>query len=219
MTTPAVIPAEIERLLDPARISGLLANATIEELGLFFAQARELGARAWMAMSVCVGIAQERAGRGDDVLGQLSQVFGLHRSRIARLGRIYRELLRERVEQQGEAATFLLPEQSWYEVAVEAGPILSRSPDDLLADAEHRKMQDPRYSIRRWKDDLGLDRDDDSLDGELRKIIEMLSRLASTPDDVIERLTSRSEYAPTIRAAHVALHRIDAGEDVEILLP
>lgn len=215
-TTPAVIPAEIERLLDPVRISTMLKDATIEELGVFFVQARDMGARAWMAMSVCVGLAQERAGRGDDVLGQLSQVFGLHRSRIARLGRIYRELLRERVEQQGDAATWLLPEQSWYEVAVEAAPILSRSPDDLLADAEHRKIEDPRYSIRRWKSDIGLTADDDSLDGETRKIIDLLSRLASVPDDVIERLMSHSEFAPTIRAAHVCLHRIDAGEEIPL---
>jgi len=214
-STPAAVPATVERLLSPAHVVDLLQDATLEELAAFFAQARDMGSRAWMAMAVCVGLAQERSTYGDDALGQLSQLFGLHRSRIARLGRIYRELLRERITHEGDAATFVLSEQSWYEVAVEAAPIVRRSPDELLADAEARKLDDSRYSIRRWKDDLGLD-GDDSLDGEAKRVLGLLVKIASMPDDVIEAIhrTSGPDTLATIRTAHAALHRLDTGEDL-----
>lgn len=204
----AALPAAAERLFQPARVADLLKDATVEELGCYFQQARELGSRAWMAMAVCVGLAQEKSTWGDDTLGQLSTLFGLHRSRIARLGRIYRELLRDRIQREGEAATFLLPEMSWYEVAVETSPQVSRSPDDLLAEAEDRKMEDPRYSIRRWKDDLGLEREDGSLESEIRAAIKHLMEIASAPDDVISALKQRSDIRPTTESARDVLERL-----------
>ena len=160
-----------------------------------------------MAMAICVGLAQEKAGRGDDVLGHLSKIFGLHRSRVARLGRIYREILRGRISNSGDAATFVLPEQGWYEIAVEAAAQAQRSPEELLQSAEDQKLTDPRYSTRQFRQDLGLIPEEDSM-GRLRSL---LSRLSAIDDATVRELIAAPDWAelePMIAASMRILERI-----------
>lgn len=168
-------------LLDPFAVSRLLRGADLERIAQVFEQARARGQRAWMTMAVCVGEAQEAAGRGDAVIERMASLFGLHRSRIARLGRIYREALRPRLA-AGPPASFPLAEQAWYEIATEAAGPLGRDVLDLLGEAEERKRTDPRYSTRRWKADLGI-APSSAASGQLGAL---LVRLAGIEDDAVE---------------------------------
>ncbi len=170
-----------DRLLDPVAVSRLLHGADLGQIAAIFAKARARGQRAWMTMAVCVGEAQDAAGRGDAIIERMASLFGLHRSRIARLGRIYREALRPRLT-AGAPASFPLAEQAWYEIATEAAGPLGRSVLDLLREAEDRKRLDPRYSTRRWKADLGI-ASPTSTTGQLGAL---LVRLAGIEDDAVE---------------------------------
>lgn len=188
--TPIVVanlPATAERLMHPAKVDEMLEGRTVEELGAFFRSARDLGARAWMSMAIAVGHAQASSDYGDGALDTLSQHFGLHRSRIARLGKIYREIIKPRIEESGDAATFPIGEQSFFEVACEAAPIVARSPVEILAEAEDAKAEDPRYSVRRMREDLGLV-EDDTVAGDAKKTLALLVKLAATRDETVNAI-------------------------------
>jgi PAS domain-containing protein len=111
----------------------------------------------------------------------MAELFRLHRSRIARLGRIYREAIRPRIESSTQAR-FPLAEQAWYEIATEASGPLGRSTVALIAEAEERKRADPRYSTRRWKADLGIT---SAAPGSV-KLRALLVRLVGVEDDAVE---------------------------------
>lgn len=175
-----------DRLLDPCAMDRDLRGADIQTISVVFERARSRGQRAWMTMAVCVGHAQAQAGRGDAVIERMADLFGLHRSRIARLGRIYREALLPRLEAE-ETPRFPLAEQAWYEIATEAALPLGRSASDLLAEAERRKREDPRYSTRRWKLDLGIT----SADPDSTKLRGLLLRLIGVEDDVVEEFAQQ----------------------------
>jgi PAS domain-containing protein len=170
-----------DRLLDPVAVDRHLRGADLALIASVFERARGRGQRAWMTMAVCVGRAQAQGGRGDAVIERMAELFRLHRSRIARLGRIYREALLPRLEGAG-TPIFPLAEQAWYEIATEAAGPLGRSALALLAEAEERKRSDPRYSTRRWKSDLGIT----SADTESAKLRALLVRLAGVEDDAVE---------------------------------
>ena len=87
-----------DRLLDPVAVDRHLRGADLALIANVFERARGRGQRAWMTMAVCVGRAQAQGGRGDAVIERMAELFRLHRSRIARLGRIYREALLPRLE-------------------------------------------------------------------------------------------------------------------------
>lgn len=196
---PAVAAADLERHINPAFLVHQLHDADVTAIADVFIEARSLGARAWMATSVCAGLAQARASRGDRVLDDLSRLFNLHRSRIARLGAIYRKLLLPRIEEQGEAATFILAEQAWYEIAVEAADALGRDPMELLEEAEEEKLANPRFSTRKWKERLGLC-EHGAMANKLRTV---LVRLAGIEDDVIEAFRGDPDRELLERAADV----------------
>lgn len=170
-----------DRLLDPVAVDRHLRGADLAMIASVFERARGRGQRAWMTMAVCVGRAQAQGGRGDAVIERMAELFRLHRSRIARLGRIYREALLPRLEGTS-APTFPLAEQAWYEIATEAAGPLGRPALALLAEAEERKGADPRYSTRRWKSDLGIT----NADSESAKLRALLVRLTDVEDDAVE---------------------------------
>jgi PAS domain S-box-containing protein len=170
-----------DRLLDPVAVDRHLQGADLAAIATVFERARGRGQRAWMTMAVCVGRAQAQGGRGDAVIERMADIFHLHRSRIARLGRIYREVIRPRLE-SSSAPSFSLAEQAWYEIATEASGPLGRSTIDLLAEAEERKRADPRYSTRRWKSDLGIT----AADAGSVKLRGLLVRLVGVEDDAVE---------------------------------
>src|SRR4029453_2127031 len=170
-----------DRLLDPVAVDQHLRGADLTTIASVFEHARGRGQRAWMTMAVCVGRAQAQGDRGDAVIERMAELFRLHRSRIARLGRIYREAIRPRIESSTQAR-FPLAEQAWYEIATEASGPLGRSTVALLAEAEERKRADPRYSTRRWKADLGIT---SAAPGSV-KLRALLVRLVGVEDDAVE---------------------------------
>jgi PAS domain S-box-containing protein len=169
------------RLLDPIAVDEYLRGADLGTIAQVFERARGRGQRAWMTMAVCVGQAQAQGDRGDAVIERMAELFRLHRSRIARLGRIYREAIRPRLESSTQPS-FPLAEQAWYEIATEASGPLGRSTVALLVDAEERKRADPRYSTRRWKSDLGIT----NAETGSTKLRALLVRLVGVEDDAVE---------------------------------
>lgn len=148
--------AAMDRALDPFWIHTQMRTVPIGDIVGVFQEAESLGKQAWIAMAICCGVAQERAGRGDKILAKLARTFSYDKSRIVRLARAYREVIKPRLLAQGSNAQFPLAERGWYETSAENAVRLDRSPLDLLEEAESRVIDNPAYTQRRWRSDLGL---------------------------------------------------------------
>ena len=177
--------AEIDRALDPWGIEKKLREVPVEEIISVFYEAESLGKRAWIAMAICCGVAQERAGRGDAVMEKLAKAFSYDKSRIVRLARAYRDVIKPRLAQQGPNAQFPLVERGWYETAAENAKRLGVEPLELLEDAEVKVVDNPSFTQRRWRSELGLTQTKTGLISALRTLAEV------TPDDVLAIATDK----------------------------
>jgi len=165
--------AEIDRALDPWSIDRKLRGVSIDQIVSVFQEAESLGKRAWIAMAICCGVAQERAGRGDRILEKLAKSFSYDRSRIVRLARAYREVIKPRLEAQGANAQFPLVERGWYETAAENAKRLGIDPLVLLEDAETKAVDNPAFTQRRWRSELGLTQTRGGIGAALKTISEL----------------------------------------------
>ena len=209
-TNTAQALANWSRALDPVQLDSSLAKLSLDELGVVYREAVDLGQRAWMALACCVGRAQEAAGYGDAALEQLAEHFGAHRGTIGRLGKIYRDLLLPRIA--AGQSDFVLAEKDYYLVAAEAAGALGRSPVALLEQAEEAKLRDPSYSARRFREELDVG-DEGSTVSEMPKLRRLIKRLASVEDSAIDELINvagRGDYE-LIADAFVAIERALVG--------
>lgn len=76
---------------------------------------------------------------------------------MAQLGRIYRQILRPRIEAEGPAVSWPLRGQAWYDSALRLSSALARDPLDLLLQAERCRSEAPRLTAKGWVRMLGLD--------------------------------------------------------------
>ena len=163
----------LDRALDPWMIDKRLREVSVDEIVSVFYEAESLGKRAWIAMAICCGVAQERAGRGDGMMEKLAKVFSYDKSRVVRLARAYREVIKPRLEMQGSNAQFPLVERGWYETAAENAKRLGREPLALLEDAESKVVDNPRYTQRRWRSELGLTQTTSGIAAALKSLSEV----------------------------------------------
>jgi hypothetical protein len=178
--------AEIDRALDPWRMDRKLREVSVDEIVSVFYEAESLGKRAWIAMAICCGVAQERAGRGDGMMEKLAKAFSYDKSRIVRLARAYRDVIKPRLEQQGSNAQFPLVERGWYETAAENAKRLGVDPLELLEDAESKSVDNPHFTQRRWRSELGLTQTKSGLIAAMKTLSEVdrsdIDRLARSED-------------------------------------
>jgi len=202
--------AEIDRALDPWSIDRKLRRVSIDQIVSVFQEAESLGKRAWIAMAICCGVAQERAGRGDRILEKLARSFSYDRSRIVRLARAYREVIKPRLEAQGANAQFPLVERGWYETAAENAKRLGVAPLELLEDAETKAIDNPAFTQRRWRSELGLTQTRGGIGSALKTISELD---APALDDFCQDEKNVDLLADVQRIIHeyMGLRRISGG--------
>lgn len=138
----------------PAQLIAILAHQPVEGLAQAVREARAANAHAWITAAVAIGLAQERSRRGDRAIERLSAMLGLHRSRVARLGQIFRELLRPLVDLGHDPA---LRERSWYDTALELAGRRRHEPVPVYLEAERRRLADPSWTCRAWRREAGLE--------------------------------------------------------------
>lgn len=146
--------AFFEKIINPIQVKEALSSASVETISDAFKQVRVVFQGSWMSMAVCVGLAQEKAGVGEKVSDELSKVFEMHKSRISRLGKIYREILLPRFEERGSDAEFFIKEISYYEAAADAATRTGKKAIDLLEYAEEQKILNSKYSVRKFRDEI-----------------------------------------------------------------
>lgn len=126
------------------------------DLATALVNVQNLGARGWLAMAAIIGAHQERAPRGSGILDKTADTFGLHRSRAALLGRIYREIIKPRLDRDGHRAEWPLRETQWYETAIKLASGLGKEPLEILEDAERSREREPKLTVRKWRTSMGV---------------------------------------------------------------
>jgi hypothetical protein len=200
------LQVRIEQALNPAVLDRLLKDAPMELLISGYHEAMAAVAKGWITAAVCVGRAQEHDGYGDDVVGELAKAFEIGVRHLARLGQIYRDIIKPRIERDGDAAQFFLEEQGWYRVAIEASPKLDKPPVTLIEEAEEKKAADPKYSPTRWREDLGVDEDEGSTTSDAKSYFRQMKKLAKAGDsDADEVAVSLGKSRENLIVAEEAL--------------
>ena len=178
----------VDRMINPVEVKQSLEQASVEVIAEAFKQVRDVFQGSWMSMAVCVGLAQEKAGPGEAVTEELARLFEMHKSRISRLGKIYREILLPRFQEMGPDAKFYLKEISFYEVAADAATRTGESAIKLLEIAEENKINNPKYSVRKFRDEVSVESNSKYEKGAMALAADFahnLSEIATAPDDVI----------------------------------
>lgn len=165
----------------PASIVRSLEVASLEQLRAVYKRAEAAGVRAWMVGALCVGLALERAKRGDRAAHTLAQRFEVSRKTIERMASVFREIIRPRLMATGDRAQFPLACQAYYLTAVTAADVVHRPALALLELAEQRQDKDHRYSAARFKRDL-LGEKTRPATGRLARLLRSLTRVR--PADV-----------------------------------
>lgn len=210
----------IDRSIEPEAIYKSLINESNDTIAGAFQEARSVGQRAWIAMCICVGIAQQRLGVEDQHLKDLSNLFQMHRSRINRFGRIYRDIIKPRIDDGN--FNFAIGEVSFYEIAVDASHRTGKPALELIEHAEDQKMSDSSYSTRKFRDELAgrisnrpQANDPQGAISQSENFARLIDELAGTPDDVINTFIEQSvnprDWLATITAAKDNVDRARSG--------
>lgn len=181
--------AFFETIINPIQVKDALRGADVATISEAFKQVRTVFQGSWMSMAVCVGLAQEKAGVGEKVSEELAKVFEMHKSRISRLGKIYREIILPRFEERGGNTEFFIKEISYYEAAADAATRTGKRAIDLLEHAEEQKILDSKYSVRKFRDDIkeeGPDVFQKGLTTLAGDFANKLFSISEVEDDVIE---------------------------------
>jgi hypothetical protein len=217
MSTVALEPialtqiASADRAIDPVKLCRSLQDADIEVLGAAFREAKSVGQRAWMAMTIAIGIAVERLPDEKRAVLQLSRSFEMHRSRLSRLSRIYRDIIKPRIKERG-SADFFLGEMSFYIAAVDSAKRTGMSALELIEFAEEKKILDSRYSTRQFKDDILGRNVPDGAVSLGRQLADCLDYVAAAPDDVVRALSEEAleprQWLKTLDSVNETLTRL-----------
>lgn len=151
--SPPRSPTPTQLLDQPFDLAASLRGCSTADLEAQFAQLRGGPAAAGLLRIFVCGILEERLAAGES-LEDLAVRLGVHPSRVSRLTRSWREICVPRLEAEGAGARFPLRAQEWYRVACEESSVLRRSPERLLREVEARHELEPRYSARRWRQEL-----------------------------------------------------------------
>jgi hypothetical protein len=200
----ALVAAEAERAIDPVVVDQQLSGASPDECRRVFDSLRVCAANYLVGTAICVGRAIESAGYGDKAGDELARAWEVSRSTIYRLAKIYREIVRPRLDAQGPDATFVLDESTFYVVAVEQAPKVDRAAIELLEHAEEQRTANKSYSIRDFKDDIaaeiGGSPDEGSTSSEAPKVDRLLGKVAKLEDSSIDEWAAWARSSQDVRA-------------------
>jgi hypothetical protein len=121
---------------------------TDEQLVDAFAAARSLEKRAWIIQAAILYEAQQRSVYGDHSLEAIARRFDISLRQAEKYALVWRLYFGDGVN----VDAILLNEPSWYVVAASE----SSDPEFWLGHAQDRKVQDPRYSIAEFREDIRL---------------------------------------------------------------
>jgi hypothetical protein len=206
----ALVAAEAERAIDPVAVDRQLTGASPDECRLVFDSLRVCAANYLVGTAICVGRALESAGYGDKAGDELARAWDVSRSTIYRLGKIYREIVRPRLDAQGQNAAFVLDESTFYVVAVEQAPKVERPAIELLEHAEEQRLAQKNYSIRDFKADIAAEigtTDEGSTSSDAPKVDRLFGRLSEVDD------ASVNEWAQWARSRPDSRKKIQRVED------
>ena len=121
---------------------------TDDQLVEAFASAHSLGKRAWIIQAAILYEAQQRSVYGDHSLEAIARRFDISLRQAEKYALVWKLYFRDGVN----VDAILLNEPSWYVVAASE----SSDPEFWLGHAQDRKVQDPRYSIAEFREDIRL---------------------------------------------------------------
>jgi len=211
----ALLAAEHERAIDPVAVDRQLAEASVDECRRVYDSLRICAANYLIGTAICVGRAIDAAGYGDRAGDELARAWDVSRATIYRLAKIYRDIVRPRLDAQGANAAFVLDESTFYVVAVEQAPKVERPAIELLEYAEEQRTANKSYSIRDFKDDIAAEigGDQGSTSSEAPKIDRLLGRIAkvedSDIDDWVAWARSQDDVRKRIQRVEDALSAVD----------
>ena len=173
-------------LEEPAGPIRELEKKSIGELSDTFKRAHLAGVRAWMLMSICVGVGLERSEFGDRAADGLAAKFGCSRGHAFQLAKLYRDLIKPRLDQEGARARFEIAEQLFYRVASKAASVARKPALQLLEYAEQQRERDPKYSALRFRREVYAEAGVNPGTSR-RAVMRLLRRLAELPLEGVDR--------------------------------
>lgn len=145
------IAANFESIATPGAIVRQLEGRTITELAGLFRRAESATVRGWMLMACIVGVALEKAKHGEGAAGKLAKEFGCSERTIHRLAEFFAELIRPRLEIEGDRARFPLEHRQFYALAIKGAEVVHKPALALLEEAETAKAKDPRFTAQAFR--------------------------------------------------------------------
>ena len=199
------VTPHFESIATPGAIVRQLEGRTITELAGLFRRAESATVRGWMLMSLIVGVALEKARHGDGVAGRLAAEFGCSERTINRLATYFSELIRPRLEVEGDRARFPLPERQFYALAIEGADVARTKPLLLLEEAEQARAKDPRFTARAFKQRIYGE-----TGNTVREpcLLALVRKLANTRADAIGQLATAGDPAEVDALLEAASERL-----------
>lgn len=140
---------EILELFDLGTFAERLKGEPDEVLTTLYDQVREIKYRSWQLQSLIIAELQSRCQRGDAATQAVADKLNVSQRTVQRRGQIYREILSD---PECADVGVLLPQESWYQEAV-----MQENPKEAILYAADRKAEDPKYTIRQFRAELGGD--------------------------------------------------------------
>jgi len=139
---------------------------------------------------------------------QLGEEFNCSPKTVQRLARIFRALIRPRLDAAGDRTRFELAELHFYVISVDASSIVRKEPLALLEVAEAKRRDDPKYTARRFKREVYGE--DEAVGAEHPALFEKLvRRLAKMRPGDAERFASSGDATELTAILKAANERLD----------
>jgi hypothetical protein len=167
----------IRSWLELVSFGEVLAAEPDEVLSSLYDALRDMKHRLWMAQAAIIAEMQRRASRGDAVAEHVAKALGCSPRTVQVRGRIYREVLSK---PESALAVETLREESWYREAVS-----SDEPVKWIVHAAQRKIENPRYSIAQFREEMRTG----GQESTLWKVV----LLCEEPNEADERLAAKLE--------------------------
>jgi len=218
-----IVAAAVENInsqLDPVLISKAVKGLDADSIGHAFQAFKGLGQRAWIGMSVCFGEVYASSHKSKSgVIKEISAQFGISWQLGYQLLTIYNEIIKPRLDAQGEDAFFPLQEKDYYQAACEYAAKNSQTALEVIELAEEKKGAYGSYTCKKFREDLNFGESYDRngpvnvQSPELRRLLRRVQRVS--PDYVAGDIRDQdiSLTYELLEEARVQLEQIKAAMD------
>jgi endonuclease/exonuclease/phosphatase (EEP) superfamily protein YafD len=123
-----------------------------------FASAITMGRQAWLVQAAILHEAQQRSTYGDGSLAAIARRFDISLRQAQKYALVWKVFFARQDQNEAQATeaksvnidAIVLDEPSWYVVAASE----SADPEAWLAYAQDRKLEDPRYTVSAFRQDI-----------------------------------------------------------------